>query len=609
MPRSPDDERDVARAARSGASHTRVLVLVGGFALAVAATLAVFLTDNPRYLRIAVVAVAWAFVLAAFAAGRRTGDRADARMRESRLRHAYELELEREVAARREYELALENELRRETEDSMRGELDALRRDIAMLSGLRDEVARVSALGGDIRALTDLRDQIARVAALQDDVAALGALRHDVAALGALRHDVAALGALRDDVAGLASLREELGQLADLRADMGRLRAELTEQLSSEMLVERIVMRTQASRLPGEPGRVESGAGRALDSTPSWNDDAPPRELTGGWPAIRLDEPRETQQFEQVRRDRIPPRPPMPTPVHSPPPTPEPARQPSSWEPASWEKPSWEKPSWETPSWETPSWEQPAWQSPAPEPQPWEAPRTGWTSAPLPPLGTPSPATEAFPAAPLPPGAASPLPSAPSADRWSPSSEPDLSPRRSRHSVDEPAPSLPPATAAFPMAAPPVPSQPPPPPMDWPASRSSFPEPAPPSRPEPEPRRRRHDEPRAMPVPSEHAPTTQRPAVNGRPSPTPRATPQAPPPAGPSTAPATVARPQFDRSAFRFAAPETAALAAAGPPPNPDLARILAENDSGPATGSRRRRRYRDDDDSDDVLARVLRGE
>ena len=33
---------------------------------------------------------------------------------------------------------------------------------------------------------------------------------------------------------------------------MGRLRVELTEQLSSEMLVERIVMRTQASRLPAE---------------------------------------------------------------------------------------------------------------------------------------------------------------------------------------------------------------------------------------------------------------------------------------------------------------------------------------------------------------------
>ena len=55
---------------------------------------------------------------------------------------------------------------------------------------------------------------------------------------------------------------QELGQLAELRADMGRLRAELTEQLSSEMLVERIVMRTQASRLPADQGRLDGPAGR-----------------------------------------------------------------------------------------------------------------------------------------------------------------------------------------------------------------------------------------------------------------------------------------------------------------------------------------------------------
>jgi hypothetical protein len=295
MPRREDD--DVAP--RPGAPTTRTLTLAGGFVLAAAATLAVFLTDNPQYLRIAVVAVAWAFVLAAFAAGRRSTDRVAAAARERELRQAYKLELEREVAARHEYELELENELRRETEDSMRYELDALRGDIASLSGLREEVARVAALRGDVAALTSLRDEVARVAALRDDVAALNALR------------------------------QELGQLADLRADMGRLRAELTEQLSSEMLVERIVMRTQASRLPAET------PGRALES--SWADDVPPRELTGGWPAVRLDEPRETQQFEQVRVERTAPRPPVPPlpttwrPVDAEPAAAEPARGPHVW--------------------------------------------------------------------------------------------------------------------------------------------------------------------------------------------------------------------------------------------------------------------------------------
>jgi hypothetical protein len=86
--------------------------------------------------------------------------------------------------------------------------------------------------------------------------------------------------------------------MGDLRADLGRMREDLTQQLndqlSSEMLVERIVMRTQGNR--PDPG------GRSVDSTASWTDDQPPRELTGGWPAIRLDEPQGTRQFHELRR-------------------------------------------------------------------------------------------------------------------------------------------------------------------------------------------------------------------------------------------------------------------------------------------------------------------
>ncbi|MCF6737685.1 DUF6779 domain-containing protein, partial [Blastococcus sp. KM273129] len=298
MPRREDD---VARGPALGS--TRTLLQAGGFVLAVGATLAVFLTDDAQLLRVAVVAVAWAFVLATFAAGRRGTDRAHAAAREAELRRAYELELEREVAARREYELELETELRREAEDAMRDEIDALRGEVASLSGLREEVARVAGLRGDIAALGQLRDEVARVAAL------------------------------RDDVAALTGLRAELGQLGALREDVGRLRAELAEQLSSEMLVERIVMRTQASRLDG-PARTLDGA--------AWSDDAPPRELTGGWPAIRLDEPRPTQQFEQVRTSTwsavtpppAAPGPPVPPPVRAEAPPPPPVRPPVPARPA-----------------------------------------------------------------------------------------------------------------------------------------------------------------------------------------------------------------------------------------------------------------------------------
>ncbi|MDT0275862.1 DUF6779 domain-containing protein [Blastococcus goldschmidtiae] len=283
MPRRQDD--DVAAGAPAVPGR-RVLVVAGGFLLAAGATLAVFLTDNPQYLRIAVVAVAWAFVLATFAAGRRGGDRQAAAAREAQLRRAYEHELDLEVAARREYELELENELRRETEQSMREEVDALRSELAALADLRDQVSGVAALRSDIAGLSALRDEVARVAALREDIVALAALREDIVALGALR--------------------QELGQLHELRDDMGRLRVELTEQLSSEMLVERIVMRTQASRFPGEPGRLD-GPARTLDGQP-WSQE-PPRELTGGWPAVHLDEPRETRQFEQIRVERTDARP------------------------------------------------------------------------------------------------------------------------------------------------------------------------------------------------------------------------------------------------------------------------------------------------------------
>lgn len=391
-------------------------MLSGGFALAVAATLAVFLTDNPELLRLAVVGVAWAFVLATFAAGRRSTDQVAAQAREAELRQAYEYELEREIADRREYELQLEAEVRSEAEESMRAELDALRQELARLTDLRDEVARVADLRTDISALSALRDEVARVAAL------------------------------RDDVAALSSLRQDLGQLGDLRADMGRLRQELSEQLSSEMLVERIVMRTQAGRLGTD---LTDAPGRAMDAATRWAEDAPPRELTGGWPAIRLDEPRETRQFEQVRVERAAARPPVP--------------------PPSW-RPSWEsEPAGEVPA--TPSWEQDRW-SPSLEDR-WSAPAPSGSGR------HPDeqvPPTTSFPQAPpfrgLPPTTANPVvvPPAPEplpspmewlAARSLPDAEPtsfrpEVPPRR-RRAEEAPAPSAEAPTAQRPA----VPANPP----------------------------------------------------------------------------------------------------------------------------------------------------
>ncbi len=257
----------------------RTAGLVAGFCLAVAATVVVFLTEDPQVLRLAVVAAAWAFVLAALVASRRTADgapvdgaaraaveRADlerkAAEREVGLHLDNELESEREVAARREHELRVENDLRRTTDQSVSTELEAL------------------------------RTELAQVAELRRDLAGLAELRRDLAGLAELRRDLAGLAELRTTLAGL-----DLSALAELRTDVGRLRSELTEQLSGEMLVERVMLRTQSTRTaPAAPEptalRTVEADGRARLAS----------ELTAGWPAVLADEPAPgTRRPEELR--------------------------------------------------------------------------------------------------------------------------------------------------------------------------------------------------------------------------------------------------------------------------------------------------------------------
>jgi hypothetical protein len=251
--RGADDTAARRAPGTAGSPGLRAAGLAAGCLLALAATAVVFLTDDPQVLRIAVVAAAWACLAAAFAAGRRRGrgtpeaepPPADTAAIEAELRRAYDRELEREVAARQQYELELESQVRREAEEAMRAELDGLR---AELAGLREGLS--------------------------------------------------GLTALREEVAAVAALRGQLAELGGLRADVGRLRAELTEQLSGEMLVERLVMRTQSVRTA--PGR------ESLEpATAAWQADVP-RDLTAAWPVLPLDDrgaeetPRGTTVLPQV---------------------------------------------------------------------------------------------------------------------------------------------------------------------------------------------------------------------------------------------------------------------------------------------------------------------
>lgn len=114
-------------------SPLRTVALAIGFACAVAASITIFVTENAEYLRIGILVALWGFVLAALAAGRRQTEQVLAASTEVELRKSYELELEREVAARREYELRLEAQLRRDVQQEFTSQVGALHEEMVRL--------------------------------------------------------------------------------------------------------------------------------------------------------------------------------------------------------------------------------------------------------------------------------------------------------------------------------------------------------------------------------------------------------------------------------------------------------------------------------------------
>ena len=111
----------------------RTVALAVGFVCAVTASITIFVTENPEYLRIGILVALWGFVFAALAAGRRQTEQVMAASTEVDLRKNYELELEREVAARREYELRLEAQLRREVQEDFSSQVRALHEEMVRL--------------------------------------------------------------------------------------------------------------------------------------------------------------------------------------------------------------------------------------------------------------------------------------------------------------------------------------------------------------------------------------------------------------------------------------------------------------------------------------------
>lgn len=121
----------------------RVLVLGSGVLAVLAAAALAVGADDVRLLRLGIVVALWAALIGTFAAARiRLGVGSD---RSDELREVYQLELDREIAARREHELTVEGELREQAERRDREEIVALHGE---LQSLRETLRTL--LGGDV---------------------------------------------------------------------------------------------------------------------------------------------------------------------------------------------------------------------------------------------------------------------------------------------------------------------------------------------------------------------------------------------------------------------------------------------------------------------------
>jgi hypothetical protein len=113
------------------------LLLTALLVLAIGASSALVFTNRVELLKLAVILALWAAVVTAFVSVvyRRQSETEQAKVRD--LKMVYDLQLDREISARREYELAVESHLRRELSSELRSqasdEVAALRAELAML--------------------------------------------------------------------------------------------------------------------------------------------------------------------------------------------------------------------------------------------------------------------------------------------------------------------------------------------------------------------------------------------------------------------------------------------------------------------------------------------
>jgi hypothetical protein len=133
-----------------GGGSGRVLT-IGTFVLASAAAVVLGLgTYDARLLRLGLIAALWAALFGAFAVAQMRRDSSSCADHVDQLRMVYQLELEREVAARREHILTVERELREQAELSQRREIVELRAELAAMRANLDQLVGGASLAAPV---------------------------------------------------------------------------------------------------------------------------------------------------------------------------------------------------------------------------------------------------------------------------------------------------------------------------------------------------------------------------------------------------------------------------------------------------------------------------